>query len=358
MSQTFQEIHPRFKLNGIAFSLDDLKEVGYCLIKEGDAFEIAIGNFLIDWADDSDSIEVSTSGSTGAPKKIKLQKVHMVNSAKATGSFFSLLPGNSALLCLPTDFIAGKMMLVRAMVLGLELDYVVPNSIPLENTDKDYDFSAMIPLQLQNSLDKMNQVKTLIVGGAQLSVDLTQKVQDKQTAVFETYGMTETITHIAAKKVNHKKSSESNFQTLPDIAVSTDNRSCLVIDAPNISHELVVTNDVVHLISDSEFEWLGRYDGIINSGGIKLIPEKIEAKLASIITNQFFVAGTPDEILGQKMILIIETSSEHPNLLQKIKELSALEKFEIPKAIFYLEKFIMTENGKIQRSKTIALALK
>ncbi len=357
MLQTFKTIHPQFKLNGLTFSLNDLNEVGYSLIKEGEDFEIPIGIFLIDWIDDSDFIEVSTSGSTGIPKKIKLWKRQMVNSANATGSFFSLHAGNSALLCLPVDFIAGKMMLVRAMVLGLELDYVAPSSKPLEHTTKQYDFAAMIPLQLQNSLDRINQIHTLIVGGAQITDDLIENVQGKQTTVFETYGMTETITHIAAKKVNHTETAVYHFKTLPNCTISTDERSCLVINAPNISDELVVTNDVVRLISDSEFQWLGRYDSILNSGGIKLIPETIETKLRALIKDRFFVAGIPDKKLGQKLVLIIESSKKKANLIQKIRELKTIEKFEIPKDIFYAEKFIMTKNGKIQRSKTLALTL-
>lgn len=358
MLKSYQEVHHQFALNGISFSYEDLKEVGYCLIKEGLPFEIPIGNFLIDWADDSDTLTVPTSGSTGTPKNIQLQKQHMVNSAIATGSFFGINAGDSALLCLPTDYISGKMMLVRAMVLGLKLDYVEPNSRPLAAINRYYDFSAMIPIQLENSLKKINLIQTLIVGGAQMSGDLIAKVQNKTTRVFETYGMTETITHIAAKAVNHQETVALHFQTLPHITLSTDRRNCLVIDAPTISDTKVETNDVVNLISNSEFEWLGRFDSIINSGGVKLIPEKIEAKLASVLSNQFFVAGIPDTLLGQKLVLIVEGSKLDAKLFEKIKNLASLEKYEIPKESFNVTKFITTENGKIQRSKNLTLALK
>ena len=359
MEISYKEVHYQFKLNGISFSYEDLKEVGYCLIKEGLPFEIPIGNFLIDWVNDSDTISVKTSGSTGIPKLIRLQKQQMVNSAIATGNFFDLKAGATALLCLPTDYISGKMMLLRAMVLGLKLDYVEPNSNPLEHIDKQYDFSAMIPLQLENSLEKINHIQTLIIGGAKMSSDQITKVQNKTTHVFETYGMTETISHIAIKTINHQeKTRPTNFKALPEVKLKIDERSCLVIDAPAISDIEVVTNDVVNLISDSEFEWLGRFDSIINSGGVKLLPEKIEAKLAAIIDSKFFVAGIPDAILGQKLVLIIESRNHIPELTEKINKLSSLEKYEIPKEIFTIEKFITTENGKIQRSKTISLALK
>ena len=337
MNNNYRVIHPQFRLNGIAFSFDDLKEVGYCLIKEGLPFEIAIGNFLIDWVNDDAFVYVKTSGSTGSPKQIKLEKQHMVNSAMATGSFFNLKSGDSALLCLPTEFIAGKMMLVRAMVLGLKLDYVAPNSKPLENNSKVYDFSAMIPLQLENSITHIKSIKKLIVGGAKISSHLIGKVQDKSTAVFVTYGMTETITHIAVKEIhNAQQIASETFKALPDVTFKTDQRNCLVIHAPSIATEKVVTNDLVNLISATEFEWLGRFDSIINSGGIKLIPEKIEAKLAAIIKERFFVAGIPDEKLGEKLVLVIEGKP------RKI-DFSSLEltAYEIPKEVFYATKFVI-----------------
>lgn len=353
MSLEYNNIHSLFKLNGIPVSFDNLEAIGYNLVKDGESFEKPIGNFLMDWADPSDSIEVTTSGSTGIPKKIRLKKQHMVNSAMATGSFFNLKAGNSALLCLPADFIAGKMMLVRAMVLGLSLDYAAPSSNPLKGVEKKYDFVAMIPLQVENSLDKLNQVVTLIVGGAKMSTKLKSKTIGFNTNVYETYGMTETITHIAAKKIDTLE--VNSFKVLPNVSITVDDRSCLVINAPNIADDVVVTNDVVRIISESEFEWLGRFDTIINSGGVKLIPEKIETKLSSILNTQFFVAGIPDEKLGQKLVLIIEAEKKDLSLIIKVQELNSLEKFEVPKQIFFIKQFVMTENGKIQRLKTLDL---
>lgn len=355
---TPKTVHPDFRLNGISFSFEDLKEVGYCLVKDGKAYEIAIGNFLMDWADGSNVIKVSTSGSTGVPKKIELKKQQMINSAFATGKFFDLKPTNTALLCLPADYIAGKMMLVRAMVLGLRLDDVLPDAKPLMHIKKEYDFAAMIPLQLENSLAKINVIKTIIIGGAPLSNTLIAKVQDKETMIFETYGMTETITHIAAKKINHNLNKINYFKALTEISLKTDERNCLVIDAPSITTEKVITNDVVKLISETQFEWLGRFDAIINSGGIKLNPEIIESKLTAILDTPFFVAGIPDTILGEKLVLIMEGIVDVSDISNKMKQLKSLDKFEIPKHVFCVEKFIRTENGKIQRSKTLSLAIK
>ncbi|WP_339705730.1 AMP-binding protein [uncultured Kriegella sp.] len=365
MTPIYSEIHSKFKLNGNSFSREDLKEVAYSLIKEGAHFEHSIGDFLLDWLNDSPEISVRSSGSTGTPKNITLEKRFMVNSAMSTGQFFGLEAGQSALLCLPVDYIAGKMMLVRAMVLGLELDYVAPTSNPLKGIRRTFNFSAMVPLQLESSLDKIERIKTLIVGGATISALLRKQVQNKSTAIFETYGMTETITHIAARKVNDLQSvsatDKSNvpeqypFKTLPNILVSKDSRGCLVIDCPKVSQQPVVTNDLVDMVSDTEFLWLGRYDNVINSGGVKLIPEKIEAKLTEIIECRFFVAGLPDKKLGQKLVLIVEGGVNSKELFKKFKSFKNLEKFEVPKEIFVLPKFKETENGKIKRTATIRL---
>ncbi len=361
-------IHPNFKLNGISFSKETLKDMAYYFIKEGEPFEKFVGHFLSDWLDDSPTVAVNTSGSTGTPKPIVLQKYHMVNSALATGNFFDLRPGNSALLCLSADYIAGKMMLVRAMVLGLDLNCIAPSSNPLEESDKVYDFGAMVPMQLQHSLDKIDKIKKLIVGGAPISFSLKQKLGGVKSKVFETYGMTETITHIAVKEIDTSRLNarqtdivgvetlEGNpFNALHDITLSTDNRNCLVIDAPKISNKRIITNDVVSLTSSTTFEWLGRYDNVINSGGVKLHPELIEGKLAPLIAQRFFVAGIQDTILGQKLILVVEGENDVKKLLEDIAALSSIKKYEIPKEAFLLPYFVETDTGKIKRTETLGL---
>ncbi len=359
MQKVYHKIHPKFKLNGMSYAIEALKAYGVHLTKQLIPYEVSLGNFLLNWLNSESSIKVNTSGSTGIPKEISLEKQYMVNSAIATGHFFNLKETYKALLCLPTDFIAGKMMLVRAIVLGLEIDCISPDSNPLENIKKSYDFCAMVPLQVQNSLIKLDCIKTLLVGGAPMSLDLKNKVQDKSTLIFETYGMTETITHIAAKKVNNFIDGDlafsHNFKLLPGVTIAKDNRDCLVIKAPKVSKETIVTNDIVNIISETEFEWLGRYDSVINSGGIKLIPEQIEAKLADIISNRFFVAGIPDENLGQRLVLLIEGVIDIDKIHQKIKDLTTLKRFEIPKEIYCINSFLETKNGKIQRKKTVAL---
>lgn len=351
---TFKNIHPKFKYNGIHYDFGVLKELAYSLVKEGKDYEKSVGNFLMDWLDDTNTILVKTSGSTGVPKTISLKKEHMVNSAWATGAFFKMGPGTKALLCLSTDHIAGRMMLVRAIVLGWEIDLVEPSSNPLQFTSKHYDFAAMVPMQVQGAFPYLKQIGTLIIGGAPISPELKLDLKKVDTRIFETYGMTETITHIAVKE--HAKGPEDqNFKTLPDVVLSRDERDCLVIEAPKVSDAVIVTNDVINLISPTEFHWLGRYDNVINSGGVKLIPEQLESKLSILIKSRFFVAGIPDAYLGQKLILVVEGDIDGNQLSQDIKSLNSISKYEIPKEIFNVPKFVETGSGKVNRVETLRL---
>ena len=342
------KFHKQFQLNGtLFFSVEEI-------LSEAKELSGAIYQFLKCWFDADESITVKTSGSTGTPKSIELKKEFVVNSAIATGNYFNLQEHTTALLCLPIDYIAGKLMLIRALTLGWKLDIIVSSSNPLEKVEKQYDFSAMVPLQLENSLSKIYLIKKLIVGGGVVSNALQEKLQTVSTVVFATYGMTETITHIAAKKLNHfaslqgKMTKQSFYQTLPNITIYIDDRNCLVIDAPKVAENVLFTNDVVQLISDRQFEWLGRFDNVINSGGIKLHPEKIEEKFSEIIVNRFFVAGMPDEKLGEKLVLIVEGNKQEINY-DRIE----LSKFEVPKEIYFVKDFAATDSGKIQRKKTL-----
>lgn len=347
----WNKIHADFKLNGVSIGEDSISEVAYSFIKEGEDFEKEIGDFLQCWIDNKETIEVKTSGSTGIPKLIVLKKEHMVNSALATGDYFNLKPKNTALMCMSASYIAGKMMLVRAMVLGLQITIIAPSSTPLKNVVKQFDFCAMVPLQLQNSINKLHTLKKVIIGGAPMSASLKEKVQGIKTEVFETYGMTETITHIALKKINNN--TEKTFSILPSIKITKDNRDCLVIDAPKITNATIYTNDVVEIISETEFNWLGRVDNVINSGGVKLHPEQIETKLSTIVKNRFFVAGVPDETLGQKLLLVLETDKQNPSILEEIKELKTITKYQIPKGVYTAQNFVYTPNGKINRKATL-----
>jgi O-succinylbenzoic acid--CoA ligase len=341
---TYENVHNQFKLNGFHLNREDLCRVAYSFIKEGEDFEKPVGDFLLDWFDSKPFIEMQTSGTTGAPKIISVSKQAMVESALATGDFFGLQPGNKALQCLPVKYVAGKMMLVRAMILGLDLEFVAPSSHPLELLEMDFDFVAMVPLQAQNSLTELKRVKKMIVGGAAVSKNLEKQLLKLPTQVFETYGMTETITHIAARKLGEKA-----FTVLPGVTISYDDRNCLVIHAARISDEVIVTNDIVELVNENQFIFIGRMDNVINSGGIKLIPEQIEEKLSQSMTHRFFIASKPDPELGEKVILVVE--GETYDLGSDIYK--DLDKYEKPKEVLFIPKFKETGSGKIMRKETL-----
>lgn len=341
---THKNVHNYFKINGHHLNGDELSTVAYSFIKEGDPNEQAIGEFLLDWFDEKEYIEMKTSGTTGLPKLVRLQKQAMVQSALATGDFFDLKPGDKALLCLPVKFIAGKMMLVRSLILGLDLDITEPSTAPLTLNKTIYDFVAMVPLQVQNSVKALEKVKKLIVGGAKMDTELEDKLLPLKTEVYETYGMTETITHIAARKIGKKV-----FTVIPNVKITKDNRGCLVITVPSISEEPIITNDLIELISENQFIFLGRIDNVVNSGGVKLIPEQIEAKLIGKINSRFFVTGIPDSLLGEKLILVIEGEKQD----FPVDFFDVLDKYEKPKEIVFVPKFKENENGKLLRKPSL-----
>jgi O-succinylbenzoic acid--CoA ligase len=346
INPTYDSVHIHFKLNGFHLDKEDLCRVAYSFIKEGEDFEKAVGNFLLDWFDGKSYIEMQTSGSTGTPKCIRVEKQAMVNSALATGDFFELRAGNRALQCLPVKYVAGKMMLIRAIILGLDLEYVAPSSHPMKGLDDHYDFVAMVPMQAQNSLEELRHVKKLIVGGARINASLEKQLLELPTEVYETYGMTETITHIAAKRVGVKA-----FTVLPQVTVSYDDRNCLVIHAPHIIAEAsVVTNDLVELVNENQFIFIGRLDNVINSGGVKIMPEQVEQKLGGKINHRFFITAEDDAELGEKVVLVIEGDSFEvdPSIFKD------LDQYEHPREIRFVPKFKETENGKVLRKESWA----
>jgi len=307
-----------------------------------------VNQFISEWLNGDEEMTLQTSGSTGKPKSIQVKKEWMKNSAQLTGKTFGLKEGDSALLCMPMKYVAGKMMVVRGLELGLDLKVVEPCSNPLQNIEEQIDFCAMVPLQLENSLDDLDKVKTLIVGGGQVHSALVEKLQSIKTEVFETYGMTETLTHVAIKPLNGPEKTDL-FQALDGIQLETDDRKCLVIHAPMLNPEPVITNDLVELVNETSFILLGRFDNIINSGGIKIIPEVVEAKLVDVIPDRrFFIAGAPDESFGQKVVLVVEGSEIEFSL-------DSLEKYEKPKEIYFFPEFSETNSGKIHRKNTFSL---
>lgn len=337
-------IHPKFKLNGCIHTKESLLREAEKICQSNEEHLLQFGQLIIEWFNEKDYLTLHTSGTTGTPKEIHIKKKAICISAEATVQFFDVTEGSTALLCMSTAFVGGKLMFIRALLFGWELDVVKPTARPLAGIDKYYNFVAMVPMQVENSLDELNHVEKLIIGGAKVNANLVKVLSTKQTQVYETYGMTETITHIAAKKIN-----ESFFTVLPHATITVDDRGCLVIDAPQINPNKLVTNDLVNLLDSNKFEWIGRWDNVINSGGVKLFPEKIEEKLATSIPHRFFIAGKKDDYFGTIVVLVIE--SEPYELPKNI--FATLEKYEQPKEIQFVLKFKETASGKIVRQKNI-----
>ncbi len=350
-------IHPDFRWNGKKPDKNQLLNIAQASINSEEQYLQDIGFFFRDWLNTDDHMEVQTSGSTGTPKKMWVQKEYMVNSARATEEFFDLPAGTTALLCLPATYIAGKLMLVRALVLGWKLDCVKPQANPLSGNTTLYDFMAVTPYQLQHAFNQLSQVKKIMVGGGAVSYDLFKQIQKATSKIYETYAMTETLTHIAARRINGLENlNKPPFRLLKDVKVQQDQRGCLVIHAPKVSDKVIYTNDIVELINSKEFYLKGRIDNVINSAGIKIHPEEVEQKLSSMIKERFFVMGLPDPEFGEKVVLVVEknsTEKEKEELHNQIKTLTNLSRYEQPKAIFGIEKFLETHSGKIKREATL-----
>lgn len=316
-------------------------------------YENKIKAFLKEWFSEKETVKVQTSGSTGAPKIFDIEKKKMMASAEMTCHFLGLKEGDTALLCLPIEYISGKMMFVRSIVRKLELIITDPVIKPLRYTDIKVDFCAMTPLQVENSLDKLYLIKNLIIGGAAVSESLKRKISsslgsENSQRIFETYGMSETLSHIALKQIYPV--SESFFTAFKNVNISTDERGCLKIFAPYLNAEILQTNDLVEIKNGNQFRFLGRIDHVINSGGAKIFPEQLEALVKKEIPNEVVFLGVEDESLGQKLILVIE-GSESQDIIDKIQEIQFEKKFHKPKEIIFVEKIPRTPNGKINRTE-------
>ncbi|MDD3077630.1 MAG: AMP-binding protein [Paludibacter sp.] len=338
-------------LNGKILTAEDLEHVQSSGLN---SWQKDIYSFLKNWFDDSDVIITHTSGSTGKPKEIPLSKVVMRNSARMTNAFFGLDNTKTALLCLPASYIAGKMMLVRAIVGGFNLITIEPKANPFLNIETVIDFTAITPYQLNYSAEtlKTASVKNIIVGGGHVNSKLEKAAEKISTSLYETYGMTETASHIALRYFNGKNKSEY-FTALEGVNIAQDERGCLIIHAPHLSENKLTTNDIVEINEENQFKWLGRADSVINSGGIKVFPEQIEKILEEVIEPNYFIFGLPDDILGQKVVLFIETENiDRQKLLQDISQ--KLRKYEVPKEIFCIPKFVYSESNKILKAETLA----
>ena len=325
---------------------------------------MTVEEFLAQWNDTSDVIEVHTSGSTGKPKRLLVEKRRMVNSARITCDFLGLKEGDSALLCMPLDYIAGKMVVVRSLVSHLHLISVTPSSHPLKDVTQPIDFAAMVPLQVYSSLqepaerERLMSIRHLIIGGGAIDDSLESQLQQFPNAVWSTYGMTETLSHIALRRISGENSSLW-YSPLDGVDVSLSSDSCLEIYAPQVNPEKLHTNDIAELRTlpdgSKEFRILGRKDNVIDSGGIKIQAEEVERLLRPHLSCGFMITKVSDARLGEAVTLLVE-SDDVDNILAVCKHV--LPRHWVPRHIFPESHIPITETGKPARAAAEALANK
>lgn len=350
-------------LNGKIFTISELSGIDSEIGKT--EFEKTTLAFCKQWLSGEQSFRLNTSGSTGTAKEIQISRSQMEVSARLTIDALGLDQGMTSLVCLDTKYIAGKMMLVRSLIHGMNIIAVEPDSSPFKKINQKIDFAALVPYQIEKILDEskeqLNHLQCAVVGGATVSIALKEKMKSTSCRLYATYGMTETISHIALQKLNGADAQDF-FQTQPGVKINLDRRGCLTIQADYLGKEPIVTNDFVEIISPSAFRWLGRVDNIINTGGIKVSPEKIESVFEKLfyeknIVQRFFISSIAHALLGERVVLVVEGESfsegDHEAILKDASAL--LGKYEIPKRIFFVKKFIETPTGKVNRKETMRL---
>jgi O-succinylbenzoic acid--CoA ligase len=329
-------------------------------------------DFCQRWLAGQEAFVVQTSGSTGAPKPITLTRRQMESSALATAAALGLVAGDRAFVCLPTPYIAGRMMLVRGLVVEMPMTLVAPAAHPLAALPATarFAFTAVVPLQLQTLLAddtpavraQLAGMKALLVGGGPVSAGLAAMAAALPAPVYHTYGMTETVTHVALRRLNGPGATDL-FIPLPGVRLRLDERSCLAIAGPMTADRWVQTNDLAELRADGAFRWLGRWDNVINTGGVKVQVEAVEQAIArldlpELRRQRYFVAGLPDERLGQTVTLVVEHAGAlAPDTTRQVLATlrAALDRFAAPRQVVTVARFAETPTGKIDRVKSLSV---
>lgn len=324
---------------------------------------MTLEDFLSEWNNDSDRVLVHTSGSTGKPKPMMVEKKRMLNSARITCDFLGLKPGDSALLCMSLDYIAGKMVVVRSIERHLHLISVSPSGHPLKDINEEITFAAMVPMQVYNTLqvpeerERLTHIRHLIIGGGAIDASLEKELQalPGNIAIWSTYGMTETLSHIALRRINGAEASEW-YQPFDSVKISQTEEGCLVIDAPLVCAETLLTNDIVEIepyiynkVEKLRFRIKGRKDNVICSGGIKIQIEEVEALLKPHLEKPFMLAKKKDEKFGEIAVLLSE-NKEIKTVEATIRRLLSDHKYWIPREFLHVDHLPLTETGKPKRS--------
>ncbi len=322
--------------------------------KPGNEKELA--GFLKEWYNSNGFIKVKSSGSTGKPKTIRLMKEFVAQSAARTTQYFRLTEGDRILHCLPLNFIAGKLMVVRALLKNLDLYWVDPSTGFSFLQQEKFRFAAMVPHQVKKILARepspgawLRNIDQLLIGGSALPQLLETQLQNIPTACYSSYGMTETATHIALRRINGNDPEEW-YHCLTDVRVGLSKKGCLQIYMPGLKNEPLQTTDLAEMKNEKTFRILGRSDNAIISGGIKFFPEQLEKKLESFIREPFLISSLPHDSLGKQLVLVVEgkKSAEFTNRLQEICRCH-LDTFEQPRQIAFVSEIPKTKNGKLKR---------
>ncbi len=307
-------------------------------------------------------IKQLSSGSTGDPKSFKLSREAMLLSAQRTLRFFKLQRGEQVLLSLPVHYIAGKMMVVRALLGGLDLQLREPSSRPLQKLSGSIAFAAMVPLQIEESLihgDPLERISKLLIGGGELHPATRKKLSFMATPeVYESFGMTETYTHFALKRINGSNP-DSDFKLLEGVRIGLDLRACLEVEVPGITAGPLITNDLVEINEQGDgFSWLGRLDNLINTGGIKIIPELLEERIRECIGHECLVLPEPDRKLGNRLALVVEfEGNDAPLELWKGLLRNRLSAYEQPKRVITVKDLPRNDSMKPDRTSSRNLLL-
>lgn len=365
-------------LDDKSFSASDIKDSFASYVQEHygtESFEYSLAMFLKEWFNDSPLIQVKTSGSTGKPKVMMVEKTKMINSACMTLSFLGLKHPDSALLCMPLEYIAGKMLVVRALVGGLKLILVPPCSNPIAaiSDSEVLNFAAMIPMQVSSALkdssheQRLKAIEHLIIGGGAVDDALASKLKSFPHNVYSTYGMTETLSHIALRRLSGPQAS-SFYSVFTGVKVYPSAEQTLTIEAPLVNNEPLITNDIVEFNDQGQFRVLGRKDNVINSGGVKLQIEELEQWLKdrqadlddsySRLKNcSLLISSRPDPKFGSIVVMLYATLDNQelsPNELEVLFD--KMPKYWHPKAIVKVEAIPLTGTNKPDRAQAKILA--
>lgn len=350
-------------IENIPYSNWEIEMVRMNLPADNQSFRQELFSFLSEWFDPKSTLLVHTSGSTGKPKELWVKKENMMESACLTCSFLELQKEDTALLCMPLKYIAGKMVVVRALVAGLNLLPVTPSGHPLKGMTKAPVFAAMIPMQVYNSLQVpeeraiLQQIKHLIIGGGAIDSKPAEELKTFPNAVWSTYGMTETLSHIALRRLNGAEASEW-YTPFESVSIRLSQKDTLIINAPKVCDKVLHTNDIAELNNKGQFRILGRKDNTINSGGVKIQIEQVEEALKDHFHVPFMITSAPDVKFGEIVVLLIENNPQSGESYERIQKIckDVLPAYWCPKRIIPIESLPLTETGKPNRATAKLLA--